>query len=187
MCCTQLAEIQDAKICYLGTIAQFCRAVDSQLKHVSTNRKKLFNSNISSTWPYNIANFGPLAAEIGRVWAPQPISTCFTSWQCYCSDVAHRRPTKLCTMSGRLLGWYTIYTLAPWRNFARCKTHFTPKSCILLYWQRYCTALQQQASAKLWGVVHRMELRNFRRRRHLYLAARPSRWASANILVINIF
>ena len=28
-----------------------------------------------------------------------------------------------------------------------------------------------------------MELRNFRRRRHLYSAGRPSRWASAHILV----
>jgi len=25
-------------------------------------------------------------------------------------DVAHRRPTKLCTMFGHLLRWYTIYT-----------------------------------------------------------------------------
>jgi len=24
--------------------------------------------------------------------------------------VAHRRPTKLCTIFGRLLGWYIIYT-----------------------------------------------------------------------------
>jgi len=52
---------------------------------------------------------------------------------------------------GRLLGWYTIYTfsgaLAPWRNFAMCKIHFTSsKSCVLVYWQRYCTALQQPAS-----------------------------------------
>ena len=39
--------------------------------------------------------------------------------------------------------------LAPWRNFARCRIHFTSKSCVLLYWQRYCTALQQRASAKL--------------------------------------
>jgi len=33
-------------------------------------------------------------------------------------------------MFGRLLGWYTIYTFsealyAPWRNFVRCKIHFT--------------------------------------------------------------
>jgi len=32
-----------------------------------------------------------------------------------------------------------------------------------------------------------MELRNFRRGRHLYSAGRPSRWASANILVLTLF
>jgi len=31
-------------------------------------------------------------------------------------------------------------------------------------------------------VVQGMELRNFRRRRHLYSAGRPSRWISAHIL-----
>jgi len=148
----------------------------------------LLNSNISSTYLHNMANFGALTAEIvSGVWGTQQISTGFASWLRYCSDVAHRRPTKLCTMFGRLLGWYTIYTLlgslASWRNFARCNIHFASiKSCVLLYWQRYCTALQQRASANLCGVVQGMELRNFRRGRHLYSAGRPSRWASAHIL-----
>ena len=64
---------------------------------------------------------------------------------------------------------------------------YRSKSCVLLYWQRYCTTLQQRASAKLCSVVQRMELRNFRRRRHLYSAGRPSRWASSHILVFVIF
>jgi len=87
--------------------------------------------------------------------ALQQISTGFASWLRYCSDVTQGKPTKLCTMIDHLLGWYTIslYTfsraLASWRNFALCKTHFTFKSCVLLYWQCYCTALQQWASAKL--------------------------------------
>jgi len=94
-------------------------------------------------------------------------------------------------MFGLLLGWYSICrptfsgALALWRNFVRCKIHFTSNSCIPLHWQRYCTALQQQASAKLCGVVHGMELRNFRRGRHLYLTGRLSRWASAHILVFS--
>jgi len=54
---------------------------------------------------------------------------------------------------------------------------------LVLYWQRYCTARQQRASAKLCGVVQGMELRNFRRGRHLYSAGRPWCWASAHILV----
>ena len=58
-------------------------------------------------------NFGPLTAEIGwRVWGTPANFNGFASCLRYCSDVAHRRPTKLCTMFGRLLGWYTIYTLS---------------------------------------------------------------------------
>ena len=87
-------------------------------------------------------------------------------------------------------GWYTMYTfsmaLVHWRNFARYKIHFASKSCVLLYWQRQCTALQQRTSAKLCGVVQGMELGNFRRRRHLYSPGRPSRWASAHILVVSV-
>jgi len=124
------------------------------------SEKKLvkLSSNISSTCPHNMANFGPLAAEIGSgVWGTPAIST--ASWLRYCSDVVHRRPTKFCTMFGRLLGCYTIYAylaaLAPWRNFATCKIHLASKSCILLYLQSYCTAFDQWALAKLCGVEQR--------------------------------
>ena len=37
------------KIRHLGTITQLCRAISSQLRHVSTIRKKSLNINISST------------------------------------------------------------------------------------------------------------------------------------------
>jgi len=54
---------------HLGTIAHLCRAISSQLRHVSTIGKNLLSSNVSPTWPYNMANFGPVAAEIcWRVW-----------------------------------------------------------------------------------------------------------------------
>jgi len=42
--------------------------------------------------------------------ATRQISTGFASWLRYCTDVAQRRSTKLCTMFGRLLCWYTMYT-----------------------------------------------------------------------------
>jgi len=55
--------------CHLRTIAQLCRAISSQLRHISTVGKKLLNSNTSSTCPHNMVNFGPLAAKIGSlVW-----------------------------------------------------------------------------------------------------------------------
>jgi len=68
MCCTRLAgnagPKKSPKIRHLGTIAQLCRAISLQLRHVSTIGKKLLNSNTSSTCPYTMANFGPLMAEI---------------------------------------------------------------------------------------------------------------------------
>jgi len=55
MCCTRLAEIQDAKM--VQKIAIWAP-------------NKLLNSNMSSTCPHNMANLnGPLTAEIcWRVW-----------------------------------------------------------------------------------------------------------------------
>jgi len=60
---------KDAKIGHLRTIAQLCRAISSQLMHMSTVGKNLSNSDISSKHPQNMVNFGPLTAETDwRVW-----------------------------------------------------------------------------------------------------------------------
>jgi len=68
MCCTRLAANAGpknvAKNRHLCTIPQLCRAMSSQLRHVSTIGKNLLSSNSSSTCPHNMVNFGPLAAEI---------------------------------------------------------------------------------------------------------------------------
>ena len=73
MCCSRLAantgRKKVAKNRRLGTIAQLRRAVSSQLRHLSTIGKTLLSSNTSSTCPYNMVNFDPLAAEIlSLVW-----------------------------------------------------------------------------------------------------------------------
>jgi len=78
-----------------------------------------------------MVNFGQLKAEIDWwVWGTPEISTGFVSWLHYCTNVTQLRSTKLCTMFGRLLSWYAIYTfsgaLGPQWNFDRCKIH-----CIL--------------------------------------------------------
>jgi len=58
-----------AKNRHLGTIAQICRAISSQLRHLSTVGKKLLSSMV---------NFGPLAAEIGPVaWGTHTNFNCF--------------------------------------------------------------------------------------------------------------
>jgi len=73
MCRTRLAgntgRKNDAKNRHLRTIAQVCRAMSSQLSHVSTIGKKLVKQQYLPTCPYNMVNFGQLAAEIvSLVW-----------------------------------------------------------------------------------------------------------------------
>ena len=76
---------------HLCTTAQLCRAISSQLRHVSTIGKNLLSINISPTCPYNMVNFSLLAAEIiSLVWGTQLISTGFASWQRYCTATLRR-------------------------------------------------------------------------------------------------
>ena len=171
------------------------------------SEKKLSNSNISSTCPYNAANFGPLTAEISLpVWGT-PAN--FDRFRILLSLLQrHRSPeaNQTLDMFGRLLGWYIMYTFSgPFAPMEFCQVQkFTLYPSLafsymtynvfsgtlnpthlyhLVYWQHYCRALHLQASSKLCGVVQGMELQNFCRGRHLYLAGWTSRWASAHILV----
>jgi len=158
------------KNCHLRTIAQLCPAAYSQLRHVSTIGKKLLSSNIASTCPHNMANCGPISnngwdrfgslrnpSKFQRVWrlAFVTAATSLTGGQPNLSPA---------------LVHYITYTfsraVALWRNFATSKIYIRSKCCVLQYWQRYCTALQQRASAKLCGVVQGMEVRNFRKGCH---------------------
>jgi len=73
MCCMRFAANTGRKKLpksrHLGIIAQLCRDISLQLRHVSTIEKNLLSSNISSTCPHNMVNLGPLAAEItSLVW-----------------------------------------------------------------------------------------------------------------------
>ena len=93
-CCTRLAENTGHKKSPKispprhHVTCTLCRAISSQLRHVSTIGKTLFSSNSSSTCPRNIANVSPLTAEIGLLLrAPQQISTGFASWQRYCTTL----------------------------------------------------------------------------------------------------
>jgi len=65
MCCAWLAGNAGPKKSQSGTTTQLCQAIFSHLGHVSTIGKHwLINSNISPTCPYNMVNFGLLAAQI---------------------------------------------------------------------------------------------------------------------------
>ena len=73
----------------------------------------LLNSSISFARCHNTTNVGPLAAEIGSgVWGTPANFNGFRVLVRYCSDVVHRRPTKLCTMFGRLIDCYNVYTFS---------------------------------------------------------------------------
>jgi len=66
MCCTRLAEIQDAKIAknrHLRTITHLSGYIFA-IKAYIDNRKKGIKSNNSSTCPHNMVNVGPLTANV---------------------------------------------------------------------------------------------------------------------------
>jgi len=192
MCCKRLAGNtgcrNDGKNCQLRTITLICRAISSPLRHISTIGKTTCYTTISSARPYNGANFGPVMAEIGSgVWSTPVNFNRFhvlaSLLQRRCSPEANQTfhnvwPSAWLVHYIYIFGGSRPDGILPSAKFTLC-----PKSCILLYWQRYCTALQQQASAKLCGIIQGMKLRNFLRGRHLYLAGWPSRWASTHILV----
>ena len=79
-CRTQISP----KIGHLGTIAQLCRAISSQLRHVLT----IGSSNISSRCPHNMVNFGPLAAETSPVVWGTPAN--FNGFRVLASSVTAR-------------------------------------------------------------------------------------------------
>jgi len=175
MCCTRLAgntgRKNNAENRHLHTIAQLCWAESLQLRHLSTIGKKTCKTSICPTCPHNMANFGPLAAEIGSgVWGTPAnfnrLHVLASLLQRHCSSEANQTLHNIWRSPG-LLQYVNILAVCPWWNFAKCKIHFASKSCILLYLQGYCTALEQWPSAKLCSMVQGMELRNFPRGRHL--------------------
>jgi len=57
------------------------------------NRKNLLNSNISSTSPHNIVNFGPLTTEIG--WRVSGTRANFNEFCVFASFLHRRRSTEV--------------------------------------------------------------------------------------------
>jgi len=74
MCCTRLAENTGCKNCakkspsahHRTTLSSYMFATKA---HINNRKKCLLNSNISSSCPHNMVNFGPLTADIDSgVW-----------------------------------------------------------------------------------------------------------------------
>jgi len=70
MCCTRLAGNTGRKNRHFGTIAQLCRAISSELRHVSTiGEEPAKQQYLLLHMSVNMVNFGLLTAEIcWRVW-----------------------------------------------------------------------------------------------------------------------
>ena len=137
------------------------------------SEKNLLSSSNSSTCPHNMVNFGPLAAEIcWRVWGT-PAN--FNGFHVLVALLQRRRSAEASQ---------TLHDVWP----CSALLHIPGGSCPpdrILPGAKFTLrpSLEQRASAKLCGVVQGMELPNFRKRRYLYSAGRPSRWASAHFLV----
>ena len=172
MCCTRLAantgRKNDAKNRHLGTSAQLCRAISSQLRHISTIEKNLLSSSISSTCPHNMVNFSLVAAEIVYLVWGTPAN--LNGFRVLASLLQRRRWVEasqtlhdVWPLPGLVdyvyIFDYKLYTFsaAVARNgiLPRAKFTLRPPCLALSCWQRYCTAVEQWARAKLCGVEHR--------------------------------
>jgi len=143
MCCKRIAgnagRKKVAKNRHLGTIAQLCRAISSQLRHLQTIGKKLVKQQyllwMSTQYgELRQSNGWDLLAGLGHPSKFQRVSrlgfvtaaTSFTGGQ----------PNFAQCLAVSWAGILNIYTSgAPWWNFATCKIHFASKSCDLLYWE----------------------------------------------------
>ena len=103
------------------------------------SEKNFWNSNSSSRCPHNMANCGPLTAEI--YWRVSGTSANLNGFRVLASLLQRRRSPQanlslhdVWPSPGLVHYIYIFRTVAPWRNFARCIIHFACKSCVIVYW-----------------------------------------------------
>ena len=126
----------------------------------------------------NLANYR--LRSVGEFGAPQQISTGFAFWLCYCTDVAQRKPTKLCTMFGHLLDWPYVH----FRGFLLLTEFCQVQNSLCFQVLRPPVLAAVLHSTRVVGVSQTAALS---KGRHLYSAGMPSRWALAHILVNFVF
>ena len=164
MYCMWLLKIQDTKNCHPHTIVQLCQAISLQLRHILTIWKKLVRQQYLL---HMFSQYGELTAEIDWwVWGSPATFDRFRIFASllhrhYSMEVNQTLP-DVWLSPGLVHYIYTLWGSCTVTEFSKCKIYFAPNSWVLLYWQHYCMALEQWASAKLCSVVHGMELRNFR-------------------------
>jgi len=171
---------------HLGTIAQLCGTIASQLRHISTIGKMWLSSNISSTSPHNMVNFGLLAADfVSLVWG---IPANFNGFRVLASLPQRRRSTEanqtlhnVWPLPG-LVDY--IYTFG-----GRCSvTEFCQVQNLLCVLQVLRSPIRS-VTARHWRQSSSGREPNFAALstgRHLYSAGRPSGWALAHILGLDL-
>jgi len=144
---------------------------------------------MSSTRPHNMVNFSPLAAEIGSVVLGTPAN--FNRFRVLPFLLQRRRSPEAnqtlhdVWLSPGLLHYIYIFwvLLPPDRILHGAK--FTLRPSLAFSYIGSVTARHSSSGRQPnYGVVQGMELPNFHRGCHLYSAGRPSRCASAHILVV---
>jgi len=109
---------------------------------------KLLNSTIVSIRSHNMVNIGPLPAEIGLPVCGTPAN--FNGFRVLASLLHRRRSTDVnqtlhdvWPSLGLVRYIYIFEGSCTLTEFCKVqKIHFASKSCVLLYWQHYGTALE---------------------------------------------
>ena len=118
MFCMRLAENTESKNSPFG---HHCTTLSTVGLYFATkacidNRKKIDKLQHILHMSHNMVNFGPSAADIGLPDWGTPAN--FNGFRLLASLLHRRRSPEasqtlqLCTMFGRLLGWYTVYTFS---------------------------------------------------------------------------
>jgi len=155
-----------------------------QLRHVLTVGKNFLSSNIFSTWPYNMVNFGPLAAEIvSLVWGA-PAN--FNGFRVLASLLQRRRSME----ANQTL--HNVWPSPAWLHYIYIFGGYRPVTEFCQVQNSVC--ILQVLRSPIFSITawHSSSRRkpNFAALstgRHLYSAGRPLRWALAHILVLWVF
>ena len=127
------------KNCHLGTTAQLCSAISLQLRHILTIGKKVVKQQYLFHVSWQYGKLWPTGGwdRLGCLGHPSKFE-----WVSRLGFVT--AATSLNGSQPNNFAWClavswagTLYMhfrglLAPWRNFAWCKIHFTSQSCVFL-------------------------------------------------------
>jgi len=150
-------KIQDAKSRLLGTIAQLCWAISSQLRHILIIGKKLVKQQYLLHMSSQYGELRLTRAEIvSSVWGTQAN---FNGFRVLSSLLQPRHSTEanqtlhdVWPSPGLVHYIYIFGGSCPVTEFCQVQHSLSVQVLRSLFWQRYCTALQEWASAKLCGV-----------------------------------